>query len=193
MDHPDVLIMRHGETAWNRAGIMQGRLDSPLTEKGTAQAEELNKLLRNMDLPNGCTAWCSPQGRALQTAQIAFDGVFDDWVVDDRLCEIDIGKAQGMTVEDVFAAFPELDQHKGYMGWQFHCEGGEAYEDIQSRARSWLEDLRAPAVVVSHGIFSRVLRGYMAGLGCDQLEELPGGQGVIHRVRAGKQDILRGN
>ena len=38
LEHPDLYILRHGETVWNRQGRFQGRKDSPLTEKGRQQA-----------------------------------------------------------------------------------------------------------------------------------------------------------
>jgi probable phosphoglycerate mutase len=187
---PEILIMRHGETTWNRAGFFQGRMDSPLTDTGCAQARALNVILKGLNLSSEVRAWSSPQGRAQQTAGLAFEGCFDEWTTDARLSEIDIGEATGMMAEDVFGAFPELDNYPGRIGWQFHVPGGESYDKICARAQSWLYELQEPAVVVSHGIFIRVLRGVLLGLKADQLDRLEGGQGVVHRIREGKHDIL---
>ena len=63
-DYPDILILRHGETEWNRAGRMQGDQDSPLTDTGRAQARRQGALLA----ASGCDGYqwfSSPQGRAL--------------------------------------------------------------------------------------------------------------------------------
>lgn len=47
-DWPDLYLMRHGQTVWNAEGRMQGRLDSPLTPLGEAQARRLAWLVRDL-------------------------------------------------------------------------------------------------------------------------------------------------
>ena len=69
-DYPELLILRHGETEWNREGRMQGALDSPLTYVGRAQALAQGAALRAAGI--GPVRWfSSPQGRALETARLA--------------------------------------------------------------------------------------------------------------------------
>ena len=95
-DIPALLILRHGETEWNRAGRMQGALDSPLTETGRAQARRQGVILRAF----GIEGWrwvASPQGRAAQTAAIAAQGLDLEIATDDRLKEIGIGDWTGAT------------------------------------------------------------------------------------------------
>ena len=67
--YPALYILRHGQTVWNASGRMQGRADSPLTALGVSQAGEQGEILANEGL-EGFSAWCSPLGRAQQTAQI---------------------------------------------------------------------------------------------------------------------------
>ena len=188
-DYPEILIMRHGETEWNRAGIMQGQMDSALTDKGRVQAAELAALLAGAGLTAEHRAWVSPLGRAQQTAAITLPDLFSDWTTDARLAEINVGPAQGMRFEDMLAAFPELSAHRGQIGWQFHVPGGETCDQFAGRIQSWLDELTAPAVVIAHGVTSRVLRALVLGL--DDLNEIPGGQGIVHRIRDGRADILR--
>ncbi|MEL6841550.1 MAG: phosphoglycerate mutase family protein, partial [Pseudomonadota bacterium] len=57
MAYPDLFILRHGETEWNREGRMQGHLDSPLTPKGEGQADRQGVLLGGLDLPADTTFW----------------------------------------------------------------------------------------------------------------------------------------
>ena len=59
MDSPPLYILRHGETEWNASGRLQGRFDSPLTEKGRAQAAVQRMILNDIDLA-GYSAFSSP-------------------------------------------------------------------------------------------------------------------------------------
>lgn len=190
MGLPELLIIRHGETEWNRAGIMQGHGDSPLTEKGRNQAAGLRELLSKAGLTKNHRAWCSPLGRARQTAEIALAGHFETWKIDKRLMEIGVGELEGMYFEDAIQSDSRFAAMPGPVGWQFHAPGGESFSQFQGRIAAWLEELQGPAVVVTHGITSRVMRGIVLGLGKDKLGDLPGGQGMIHRIRDGVADII---
>ena len=188
--YPDLYVIRHGQTEWNRAGLMQGHHDSPLTDDGKEQAQRLHALLAGTDLPDRCRAWCSPLGRAQQTASIALRGHFDNWTTDDRLMEVGVGEFEGLSFEDAVQTDPRFVDMPGPIGWQFFAPGGETFEQFHARIQSWLDALDAPAVVVTHGITSRVMRSIVLGLGFDDLSDLPGGQGMIHRVRNGVADII---
>ena len=190
MDLPDLLIIRHGETEWNRSGIMQGHGDSALTQKGRQQAQSLNALLATAELTDQHRAWCSPLGRARETADIALAGHFTTWTEDARLKEINVGEFEGMTFEDAIQSDPRFVDLPGPVGWQFHAPGGESYAEFHRRIASWLAELQAPAVVVTHGITSRVMRAIALGLEFNDLGNLPGGQGIIHRVRNRVADIV---
>jgi len=61
-----IYLFRHGETEWNVAGKMQGRLDSPLTERGRQQALAHGKLLA--ELPPVECLWVSTANRTRATA-----------------------------------------------------------------------------------------------------------------------------
>src|SRR5215212_2254486 len=69
MSGADIYLVRHGETVWNMASRFQGALDSPLTEKGHAQARSTGRLLASL-LPAcaDATLVVSPLGRAQATA-----------------------------------------------------------------------------------------------------------------------------
>ena len=89
-DHPELYILRHGETIWNRQGRYQGRKDSPLTQKGRQQAVRQRKLLNAIEtLPR--KVFVSPLGRTVETARLAVTFV-DHPIVDDGLQELNFGK-----------------------------------------------------------------------------------------------------
>jgi broad specificity phosphatase PhoE len=190
MQLPELLIIRHGQTEWNRAGLMQGHLDSPLTTLGQRQARDVATLLETVGLDPDHQAWVSPLGRAQATAKLALAGHFEDWKTDARLAEICVGPAQGMAYEDMVAEFSHLAKIKGRFGWQFDVPGGETYAEFSGRIAEWLMALDAPAVVVTHGVTSAVMRALALDVPRDNLDDLPGGQGVIHRVKNGCADMI---
>ena len=75
MDTPELLIIRHGETEWNREGIMQGHLVSPLTGRGRQQARDVATLLARLGLGPKFRAWVSPLERAQATDRRPAPGV----------------------------------------------------------------------------------------------------------------------
>lgn len=191
---PEIFVLRHGQTEWNANGRHQGRLDSPLTELGRAQAlAQLRLLAAAIGNRKDFTAYCSPQGRATDTASIALGPLGMATVSDDRLCEISFGKWEGLTFDQIASAWPELVNYADQdpFGWQFQAPGGEVFEDICARALGFLDDLTGPSIIVTHGITSRMLRGIWLGQGIDEMAELPGGQGCVHHLSDAGQRTLR--
>ena len=64
----ELLVVRHGETVFNRRGLYQGHADSPLTATGEAQARRLAPRLAALDC--SATVYCSDLGRARRTADL---------------------------------------------------------------------------------------------------------------------------
>ncbi|WP_299041339.1 histidine phosphatase family protein [uncultured Tateyamaria sp.] len=189
MMYPDLLILRHGETEWNREGRMQGEADSPLTDTGRAQAAAQGRLLAGVDLA-GWQMWTSPLGRCLETARIALGDQARFARQDRRLIEITLGDWTGRTRMQIAAQVPHLfDQDHG-MAWYDHAPGGEGLAGLHARTGAFLAALDAPAVIVTHGITSRMLRCHYLGLEPDAFAELPGGQGVIYHMSGGVQACL---
>ena len=184
-DWPDLLLMRHGQTVWNAEGRLQGRLDSPLTPLGEAQARRQAWLLR--DIMPDAARHASPAGRARQTARIAFAGrPFRD---DPRLREIDIGDFTGKSMAELAAAHPALFAGGG-LDWYDRAPGGEHFRGLEARARAFLEDLDGPALVVTHGITLRMLRLVAMGLPLARLGEMPVLQGALHLVSGGRHRVI---
>ncbi|NLE01703.1 MAG: histidine phosphatase family protein [Fibrobacter sp.] len=89
--------VRHGETEWNRAGIQQGHLNSPLTANGIKQARSLAKGLSGRGIE---VIISSDLGRASQTADIIAKDLNLPLNTDNRLRERNLGILQGMTIEE---------------------------------------------------------------------------------------------
>ena|SRR5690242_11336264 len=162
-------IARHGETVFNAAGRMQGRLlHTPLTRAGFAQAEEMGEALRTLLGPRpALTLWASPTGRALQTLAVIAEHLELDWHqarTDERLGEIDIGSWDGRYYHELAAEHGAMfDAETGALRT---APDGEDYPAIAMRLSGWLADTASDAgdrLVIMHGISSAVLRGLMTG------------------------------
>lgn len=179
----DILLMRHGETVWNREGRMQGHLNSGLTDKGMAQAHALAELLAERDL-SGWRLVSSPSGRALCTAGIALGSQAEPIRTDDRLMEIDIGEWSGRLHPDLRAEHPELfTEAAGRFAWYDAAPGGEGFAGLRARCEAFLDEMTGPTVVVTHGITLRMLRSLVLA-GDDSLLAAEGRirQGVIYAI-----------
>ncbi|MEL7133541.1 MAG: histidine phosphatase family protein [Pseudomonadota bacterium] len=189
MTYPDLLLLRHGETEWNRIGRMQGAADSPLTQRGRAQAEVQGRLLGQRDL-DGWAFAASPLGRCQETARIALGARAALVRQDRRLIEITLGAWTGKLRSVIAADAPDLFANGDGMNWYDHAPGGEGLEALYARTGAFLSELTTPTVIVTHGITSRMLRCHYLGLEPAAFADLPGGQGVIYAMMGGQQTCL---
>lgn len=101
--YTEIILVRHGETEYNREGRMQGGLDSPLTERGRQEAVLLGEALERSDIR--IDQWyCSPQGRARQTSQLIREAVsraLPDEELHDDIREIRCGDWEGRRNDEV--------------------------------------------------------------------------------------------
>ncbi|MBK0326950.1 histidine phosphatase family protein [Rhodobacteraceae bacterium F11138] len=183
MGYPEFLILRHGQTEWNRQGRLQGALDSPLTALGQEQARRQNAILRDFGV-DGWHWFCSPQGRADCTAGFAAQGMPVSIKHDVRLREIGLGDWAGRLRDEIAAEAPHLFETDD-LGWYNHVPGGEGLLAVEHRAKGFLADLPGPSVIVTHGITSRVIRCVAQGLPSEAFDTLCGGQGVVYHIRDG--------
>lgn len=149
-----LLLVRHGQTAWNAEGRAQGQSDVDLDATGEAQAARVARGLR----PAEPTAlWSSDLRRARRTAEAVGSAAGVSVGSDVRLREYDLGARSGMTPQEFAATYPEE-----YASWrrgdQDHLVPGEethaAVAERMGAALTEIRDALAPgdsAVVVAHG------------------------------------------
>jgi probable phosphoglycerate mutase len=159
--------MRHGETVWNHEGRFTTRTDVPLSEAGTAQAQEAAERLAGTVIDR---IYSSPLQRARFTAeavaarQAAAPGV----VVDGRLTEIDAGPFEGQTQAELEAGplAAEFRRWHSDEAPEFP-QGTEPFEDALRRAAAFLDehaDEDGTTLVVTHGSLVRlVVSSYLLG------------------------------
>ena len=111
---------------------------------------------------------------------------------DDRLREISIGSWDGLDRDEIAARAPGI--FDGYDGsWYFRTPDGETYEEFAGRIGDSLAALAGRnAIVVTHGVVTRVLRGIYAGLPRAEAFRLPAPQDRFYRLADGRIDRGRG-
>jgi probable phosphoglycerate mutase len=152
----DLILLRHGETEWSKAGRHTGRTDVPLTPAGEAAAAALAPLVARHDI---VAAFSSPAQRAARTAELAG---LTDVKQDPDLWEWDYGGYEGLTT-------PQIQEQRP--GWYLWRDGvipgdaahpGETVQQVGERADRVLaraEPLLAggDVALVAHGHMLRVL------------------------------------
>jgi broad specificity phosphatase PhoE len=185
-----ILLVRHGETEWNRQRRYQGRSDSPLTERGVAQAQSIGRLLGILPDTASANIVSSPLGRARHTAKIIREHLpgSPELRIDDRLRELSLGSWDGLTYREIAARLPGVFDGDGRHEWYFRAPCGEPYETLSARLDEWLcaAAEAGPLVVVTHGVVTRVLRGLYAKLSREAALMLPVPQDRIFRLAGGK-------
>ncbi|UYO00526.1 MAG: histidine phosphatase family protein [Devosia sp.] len=162
---PTVLVIRHGETQWNRQERLQGRLDTPLTTTGFQQAQAVGAFhrARITEAPH-VVFWVSPLGRAKQTASVLSDVwqvPYDDFQIVPDLAERSYGQWEGLSRQDIRQEYgTELDE-SSRNPWGFAMKGGESRAELDARLANWMDSLQPGPlhVAVTHSGCLRALRG----------------------------------
>lgn len=101
-----ICLVRHGETDWNAIGKIQGRTDIPLNQTGKLQAEACGEFLKDSEWDVLIT---SPLKRAKQTAELINEKLELPLLEMEEFAERGFGRAEGMTLEERTAAFPDQE------------------------------------------------------------------------------------
>ncbi len=180
---PRAYLARHGQTVWNLEGRLQGRLDSPLTPEGIAQAKSAAERLSSSSIRTICS---SPLGRAIATSVIIAERIGAEVVEVADLSEIDHGEMAGMTWAEIELRFPgaRAERAENRYGWAF--PGGESYAQARLRARralsecGWSSD--GVPLIVSHEAIGRMLRAELRGLDAAQALSLRHPYGLVFEI-----------
>lgn len=182
---PPVYFVRHGETDWNVEGRIQGWTDTPLNQKGHAQARAVADAIR-ANVAADFTFVVSPLQRARQTMGYIAEALAlapQRVLVEPAVKELGFGVWEGkpfweLKASPLYPAHPE-DRYS----WR--PDQGESYEDGHTRISDWLDTLDRPTVVVAHGAIGRCLIAELAGLPKRDAVELVMRQGFYCRLADG--------
>lgn len=168
-----IYITRHGETEWNKEGRMQGWKNSNLTEDGIKNAKKLGKRLKHVDFD---CIYCSPLGRAVDTAKYIRQDKKTEIVLVDSLKEMGFGKWEGMEQERIMEFYPTEYFNFWNKPHLYNPIEGESFEELFERVKDVLnQTIRNSAggniLIVSHAVVIKVIYSIIKG---HPLEELWG-------------------
>ena len=181
------LLVRHGETNWNRDKRFQGQIDVPLNDQGRFQSGQAAAFLKEVPIDRAVT---SPMLRPKETAEIILQNHPNVTLeTDDRLCEISHGLWEGKLESEIEAAYPgKLKQ------WQQAPETvqmpeGENLQQVWDRAIvAWdaivastpvHPDRITTVLVVAHDAINKAILGYLMGQGPASFWAFKQGNGAV--------------
>jgi broad specificity phosphatase PhoE len=165
-----VLLIRHGQTAWNREERFRGQVDLPLNEVGIEQAEAVARRVVGDWQPSA--VYASSLQRTLQTAAPVARVCGLQTIIHDGLLDIDYGDLAGLTPEEAAERHPELMRTWRQSPQSAEFPGGEALAGVHRRAEAAISEIvgRHPdgvVVAVTHLVVCRLILCSLLGLGTD--------------------------
>ncbi len=175
---PTFLLVRHGETDWNRSGQIMGDQPIPLNQLGVQQAQALASILRTRHIHKIVS---SPVERTIQTAAILSSAVHQPVQTHDGLTEIRVGEWVGRFWQELSE---DLIKQNFYLDPQ-HARppGGETLHEVQQRAVRVVEEILAPysegnaereeiILLISHADVLRSILSHFLGWGLSTIREV---------------------
>ncbi len=166
----DLILVRHGETEWNRVGRCQGFSDVELNKNGREQINELAKSLKDKSIS---AVYSSDLIRALDTAKAIANYHNLGVEVDPDLREMNQGDLEGLTFVEIRERYASL-----LTNWVGNPEavklpGGESLKELQDRAwraveRIYIKHQDQTVVAVSHNLTIITLLCRFKGIGLEE-------------------------
>jgi broad specificity phosphatase PhoE len=155
-----ILLVRHGQTAWNREERFRGQVDLPLDDVGLMQAEAVGKRVASGWGP--VAIYASSLQRTLQTAAAIARACGQSTTIHDGLLDIDYGAFAGLTPEEAASLQPDLARAWRQLPHSVRFPGGETLADVRGRAEVALGEIVAKhpdqtVVLVTHVVVCRLL------------------------------------
>lgn len=185
---PELLLVRHGETALNQERRWQGQHDASLTPRGQAEAQALAERIA---AAHPVALYSSDLPRARETAAAITRLTALEPALDARWREVDVGEWLGLTPAEV-----ELRHPEGYARWLAGGTGweqGESYVEMAARSLAAARDVASaragatrPVVCVTHGGVIRAIVMHVLGMPPETRRLLAtGSTGTITSIDAG--------
>ena len=165
-----ILLIRHGETDWNRRKVFRGTSDVPLNENGVQQARLLASALRDCPID---AAYTSPLSRARRTAEAVLDGRGVVALVDERLTDLCYGEWQGLQEADVASRWQREFELWTTRPHEVRPPGGSMLQEVRDCAFEAMEEAAAThegetVALFAHRVVNKLLVLAALGLGVDR-------------------------
>lgn len=153
----NIYVLRHGQTDWNKEGIILSRENIPLNETGINQAMDASQIVENLDYD---LIISSPLIRTLQTAEIVNKKRNKKIIIDERLIERDAGTLSGRNGKD--------EIFKDYWNLDAHFEGLENLDELFARVSNFMDEIKEKykdknLLIVTHNGVCRGIKIYCEG------------------------------
>ncbi|MEA3485134.1 MAG: alpha-ribazole phosphatase [Candidatus Aerophobetes bacterium] len=154
-----LILVRHGQTDWNRETRIQGQSNIPLNEEGKRQAERIARQLSDKKID---TIYTSKLKRAYQTAHIIARPHSLRVIKDPRLNEIIQGDWEGLTLNEARKRYPVRFKKWLTIPLQTKPPGGESLENVKKRVDEALDEIRKrhssqTVAIVAHEVVNAII------------------------------------
>jgi len=162
-----LILVRHGETEGDCGLRYWGSTDIELNANGLKQAHKLKERLSSEKID---AIYCSRRSRAIRTAEVIAEAHNGTEIKEcDELNEIDFGKIEGLTFEEISAKYPELTSKWLKWSHKLAFPDGEDFQQFNKRALKFIERLRKhntdeTVLVVGHGGPFRLILCHLMGI-----------------------------
>lgn len=183
-----LILLRHGQSEYNKKNLFTGWLDVPLSEQGRLEAQKAAKLLSSYNFD---AVFTSALKRAIDTALIVLNDQRPPiFCSDEALNERDYGQLAGKNKDEARAQFGSEQVHIWRRSYRERPPGGESLEDTVKRVLPYYEKAIKPLIdegktvlVAAHGNSLRALVKYLDGLSDQEIVgvEIPTGAPIIYR------------
>ncbi len=169
-----IILVRHGQTDWNRVEHYRGRVDVPLNETGFAQAEATGWRIKQEWQSDAAAIYSSPLARTMQTAVVIGGHINLPVHSFYGLIDLNMGQWEGLTPIQVCEKWPEMHAAWYSTPQAVSFPGGETLARVRTRTMSGLYELierhdGRNIILVSHTDVIRVILLSVLGLGNERL------------------------
>ena len=187
-----IVLVRHGETDWNKQGRFQGQIDIPLNQNGKEQAKAASKFLKNIFIQK---AFSSSLSRPRETAQIILKehpGI--EISLKDNLIEIGHGQWEGKLESEIKSDWPDLLKTWKSFPEKVQMPEGENINDVSNRSiTGWIEICKnlkndETALVVAHDAVNKTILCHLLGLMPSKIWMIKQGNGGITIIDLSDED-----